>query len=170
MLTPEQSQMVEDNILLATSMTWKYVYRTPYDFDELYSICCEAMVKAATTFSPDKKVKFTTYAYMAIKNTILHRLRDDKHYKHEYHIEDIFRRPTFANMPPVEDIIDRQRLIQKTVQTFQGTEREKAAVITFVRNPYLYQEEIAALVGTSQKTVSTAIAKLRRQLQEKMTG
>lgn len=169
MLTDEQRQMVEGCMKMAASIAWKYVKRTPYEFDELYSICCEAMVKAATTFNPNKQAKYSTYAYKAIQFSILHRLRDDKYFKGECYLEDIVNKPTYF-MPSIEETVTRRELVTNTLRLFRGTEREKAAATIFVRDPYLWQEEIAELVGVSQKTVSTAIRKLRKQLQMELAG
>ena len=164
-LTPEQQQMAEDNIGLAGFIAKKYMNRTPLDYEELFSICCEALCKAAMTYDPSSKWKFSTIACNTMKGHISNRLRDDKHLSDCY-LEDINYRHPASVMPAVEEMVDMQNTIIKCLRKFRGSQREKAVVITFTRNPYLLQSEIASLAGVSQKTASTAIKRFREQLQE----
>lgn len=164
-LTAEQCQMVEDNIGLVGYIAGKYAKRTPLDYDELFSICSEALCKAAMSYDPSKGWKFSTIACNTMKIRISNRLRDDKHLNDCY-LEDINYRHPSSTMPPVEEMVDMQNTIIKCLRRFQGSQREKAVVITFTRNPYLLQSEIASLAGVSQKTASTAIKRFREQLQE----
>ena len=164
-LTDEQRQMVEDNIGLASFIAKKYINRTPLDYEELFSICCEALCKAAMTYDPSSKWKFSTIACNTMKGHISNRLRDDKHLSDSY-LEDINYRHPASVMPPIEEMVDMQNTIIKCLRKFRGSQREKAVVITFTRNPYLLQSEIASLAGVSQKTASTAIKRFREQLQE----
>lgn len=163
-LTPEQKQMVEDNIKLATYMTKRYVNRIPLEYSELFSICSEALCKAAVSYDPQRKWKFSTIACMTMKRGISDRLQNDRHINDIY-LEDMDYNPITV-MPPVEEIVDMQNAISMTLRLFRGSRREKAVAITFVRDPYLSQCEIAEKTGVAQKTVSTAIKSFKQQLQE----
>lgn len=164
-LTDEQRQMVEDNIGLAGFIAKRYVNRTPFDYDELFSMCCEALCKAAIIYDSKGKWKFSTIACNTMKGRISNRLQDDKHLN-EYFLEDMNYHSPVTYMPPVEEMVDMQNAIPNVLRRFKGSQREKAAAITFVHNPHLIQVEIAEKAGVSQKTVSTAIKRFREQLQE----
>jgi DNA-directed RNA polymerase specialized sigma subunit len=73
-MTPEQDRLVLENIKLAPYM----VNRFPgigniiaYHRDELYDEAQLALVRAASTYDPDKYTKFSTYACAVIKNSLV---------------------------------------------------------------------------------------------------
>ena len=71
-MTDEAKQLVEDNMNLAYTIANKYYTSMTYlfDYDDIVSICFEALIAAANTFDTTRQVKFSTYAYNVIRNNL----------------------------------------------------------------------------------------------------
>ena len=62
--------LVEHNLRLVAHIAKKYYAQTG-DQDDLISIGTIGLIKAVSTFKPDKKIKLATYACRCIENAIL---------------------------------------------------------------------------------------------------
>lgn len=167
-LTDEQRQLIEDNMGIAYYMAHKYKYNEVLDFQELLSVAFENLALAALNYQSIRGAQFHTYAFRFIKYKILNEIYKRRE---QYVVQQVL----FHSFIDISDIINNDlspeaenklQLITESLREFNGSQREKAAVITFVRNPYLTQAEIARKTGVCQKTVSTAIKNFRQQLQE----
>lgn len=69
----DRNKLVEDNLKLVYKLATKYKYLccSTIDFDDLVSLGFIGLVKAAKTFDESKNIKFSTLAYICIKNSIL---------------------------------------------------------------------------------------------------
>ena len=170
-LTTEQKQMVEDNIKLAYYMAHKFS-NIPIEKEDLIQICLEGLIAAAKVFNPEKGFKFATLAVPTIQNTIFHELRSINKWQRlgPVYMEDITYNEPSESMENVEDMLTRKTAIAKVLRSFKGGQREKAAAIMFVRNPYQTQMEIADKAGICQVTVSRGIRVLQKQLRNELTG
>jgi DNA-directed RNA polymerase specialized sigma subunit len=73
-MTPEQERLVLDNIKLAPFIANKLANVSgvsSYYRDELHDEAKLALVRAASTYDPDKCAKFSTYACTVIKNSLV---------------------------------------------------------------------------------------------------
>jgi RNA polymerase sigma factor (sigma-70 family) len=168
-LTPEQQALVEQNLGLA--YYWARYYRfSPLLFQELLSIAFESLVISARDHDPSKGSSFATYASKRIKFGILNEILRAKSLNELEYLDAIggYQMELFADIE--SNHTKELEAIKEYLRNFPGTQREKAAAIMFIRNPSLPQTEIAQMTGVCQKTVSTSITKLRRQLQAKLTG
>lgn len=166
-LTPEQRQIVEDNINLAYYMANKLFKQTPIEYDDVLSICFESLVRDALIFSSNvKRIQFSTFACNGMKCRVFNEVTRKYSHPSTERLEQIKNNADFKYQ--IEDVIDKKMAIQLTLQFFKGSQREKAVAITFVHNPNLTQMEIAQKTGVCQKTVRNGITALRKQLHERM--
>lgn len=69
----DRQKLVEDNIKLVYEVAHKYKYLccTVTDFDDLISIGSIGLIKASQAYDDTKNIKFSTLAFICIKNAIL---------------------------------------------------------------------------------------------------
>lgn len=79
-LTNDQRKLVEDNINLARFMTYKWMGKGVHDlgYDEIFSLFSFALCKAGATFSPERGVKFSSYAITCMENEMKMAFRRSK--------------------------------------------------------------------------------------------
>lgn len=65
-----KAHLIEHNLRLVAHIIKKY-YATFKDQDDLISIGTIGLIKAVSTFKPEKAVRFATYASRCIENTIV---------------------------------------------------------------------------------------------------
>lgn len=69
-----RDQLIEHNLRLVAHIVKKY-YADPADQDDLISIGTIGLIKAVSTYQPDKGVRLATYAARCIENEILMHFR-----------------------------------------------------------------------------------------------
>lgn len=65
-LTPQQEQMVEDNLNLVRHVLSHYTRDIRYEWDDAFQYGCLGLVDAVRTFDPSKGFAFSTYASKCI--------------------------------------------------------------------------------------------------------
>jgi RNA polymerase sporulation-specific sigma factor len=71
-----RNTLIEHNLRLVAHIVSKYTGSAGgRNSDDLFSIGCIGLIKAAGTFSPEKKIRFSSYAAKCIQNEILMSLR-----------------------------------------------------------------------------------------------
>lgn len=70
LLTPQQEQMVEDNLNLVTYVLKHYTRDIRYEWDDAYQYGCLGLVDAVCTFDSGKGFAFSTYANKCIYRNI----------------------------------------------------------------------------------------------------
>lgn len=164
-LTDEQRQMVIDNLVLAQKMAWRMRNHTYLEFDDLHSVCYEGLCIAAQKFHPDAGCEFPTFAFGVMQNTVR---SENKIIRRRQKLNASYLADN-DDAPAAIDIskdIECMEIVKGELRHFQGTQREKAAAILFVRNPEMSQSEIADKAGISPKTVYTAIKNFRQQIRQ----
>ncbi len=63
---------------LIAKIAWSFARSTRMDFDDLFQEGCIALLEAEEKFDPDRGVRFSTFAYWAIKNHILNYINREK--------------------------------------------------------------------------------------------
>lgn len=170
-LTEEQSKRIENNIGIAYFMANKFNRNCHLMFDELLSISFEALTVASINCKNNDI--FPQYAFKMVRYAILKEIEQVKMQKNinqTLFLEHLTNPKLFISEIDKEEVSsevgEKYNSIIEGLRNFQGTQREKAAVINFVKNPNLTQKEIAQIVGVGQKTVSTALIKFKEQIQE----
>ena len=172
-LTPEQSQMVEDNIKLAYSTAWKLVPKFSLDFDEILSICLLSLCKSTQKFDPSRGFKFSTFAVNTMYYAVLAVLNPPKPQIKTMYLEDVFNSDngqTWENVLGtygIENEIVCQVAAEQIIASLDNikmNETYKEIMRIHFREPELLQEEIGQMVGCSQKNVWWAFKKTREKL------
>lgn len=180
-LTPEQQQLVEDNLAFAPFMANKLRNQSIMEYEDLIATCMEGLARAAKTFDPDKGVRFTSYASIVIPHWLEHQQRRlRKRYGREFLLEDIMQsendfhweeKLSNQEMPLDETILD-SIYAEQALKTFIPTltPKEQTIVNLFTINPHITQIEIGEELGVSQAQISRIILKLRSKFQNQEGG
>lgn len=172
-----RSALIEHNLRLVSHIVGKYARMGLGD--DLFSIGCIGLIKAADTFSPEKKIRFSSYAAKCVQNEILMVLRAGKKSARDVSLSDPIESDRDGNPLTVGDLIaddqdlpaliDRRLDAEKLAALVAGLPARERQV---VRMRYglsggapLTQQEIARKLGISRSYVSRiekkAIASLR---------
>jgi len=178
MLTDEQRALAEENFDLVFATARHYARFTPFEYEDLVSLFSEVLVTAAQTFDHTKKTKFKTYASHAMKYRLINLYKKRpkttavsfEELTQQFDTVTPWEKYTANNYSSIEDIVIRKLTILKVLRNFKGTQRQKAAAIMLVRNPYLPNVKIASLTGMSPSSVNIAVKEFRKQLKAEMTG
>lgn len=175
--------LIERNLRLVAHVAKKYSYLGK-EIDDLISIGTIGLIKAVTTFNPDKGTRFATYAAKCIKNEILMSIRADKKIQNEVSLYDTIGFDKEGNEIVLMDIINGEdkniieevelkmqikKLYEKLKEILKN--REKLVIelrYGLINGICKTQMEIASLLGISRSYVSriekNAIRKLGEEL------
>jgi len=178
--------LIEHNLRLVVYIARRFE-NTGVGIEDLISIGTIGLIKAVTTYQPEKKIKLATYASRCIENEILMHLRKISGKKGEVSLEeplnidwdgnelllsDILGTEPDVIMKPLEEDAERKLLIEAV----NGLpEREKTIVkmrFGLDGRQERTQKEVADILGISQSYISRiekrTFARLKRDLLEKM--
>lgn len=171
--------LVKRNLRLVYHMSKKY-QGTAVPMEDLFSIGCIGLIKAANTFDIHKNTKFATYAARCIENEILMYLRNNKKHSSIISLEEILSEDSDGNTFLVKDIVSDT----KTQAAFDRLENESFAsyVLTLGLNYMKYteiivilyrinnmnQREIAKRLDYSQSYISRLLGKAYHHLTKLM--
>lgn len=173
--------LVERNLRLVAHIVKKYQHLED-DVEDLISVGTIGLIKAVTTFNPDKGNRLVTYAARCIDNELLMLLRTKKKSSKEVSLYEPIGTDKDGNEISLLDIIEHNGLsvlekvdlkqdIEKLYQILDKalTPREKKVLELRYGLYYkqeLTQQEIAVLLGISRSYVSriekNAILKLQK--------
>lgn len=85
--TEAKNKLIEHNLRLVAHIAKKYTLKG-YDSDDIISIGTIGLIKAISSYNPDKKVSLATYSARCIENEILMTLRQGKKYQGEVLLQD----------------------------------------------------------------------------------
>ncbi|MCI9235342.1 MAG: RNA polymerase sporulation sigma factor SigK [Anaerotruncus sp.] len=163
-----KARLIEHNLRLVAHIIKKY-YSTFKDQDDLISIGTIGLIKAVSTFKPEKSVRFATYASRCIENEVLMHFRNKKKSAQDVYISDPIDTDKDGNsltlmdvMSEEDNIIDCIDLHIKSEQLYQfiGTaldERERQIIVMrygLGGNRPLTQREVAKKLDISRSYVS----------------
>lgn len=161
--------LIEHNMRLVAHVVKKYQY-TDYDTEDLLSVGTIGLIKAVSTFKPDRGSKLATYAAKCVENEILMLLRSHKKYSREVslyepigvdkdgesiHLVDVIQMEN-------EDVLEQMILDQDVRELYQAyktclNDNEKQVVRMryglFGGKEYT-QREIAQAMGLSRSYIS----------------
>lgn len=177
--------LIEHNLRLVAHVVKKY-YASREDQDDLISIGTIGLIKAVSSFDPDKNIRLATYACRCIENEILMYFRTLRKQSQEVSLSEPIDNDSDGNAISLLDVIscedamleqvelsDRQQLLYRYLEEeLEPRERE----ILFLRygltgRPPLPQREVADTCGISRSYVSRiekkALKKLAARFEEK---
>ena len=138
------------------------------DTSDLYQEASIALYRAIFTFEEDKNVKFSTYAYMAIRNKLSTIIKKYKGmYQEEFFSLDLSE--CSDNMFMVSDVsldYHKESRFQDYLDSFvKKLSDEDKKIVDLYKREYSYKD-IAKALNTSTKRVDNRLCSLRRRLRE----
>ena len=178
--------LIEHNLRLVAHVVKKY-QGTGEDTDDLISIGTIGLIKAVTTFNPQKASRLSTYAARCIENEILMHLRRSNKIKSEISIDEPLNQDCDGNELLLSDVlgtdgdvtsrrieeeIDR-KLLRESIEKLN--KREKSIMelrFGFVTGDEKTQKEVADMLGISQSYISRLekkiIGKMKKEISSKI--
>jgi len=175
--------LIEHNLRLVAHIAKKYS-NTGYSSDDLISIGSIGLIKAVSSYKPDKGTKLGTYAVRCISNEILMFLRADKKHQSDISLQDSVGKDSEGNeitfmellstddsefIEEIENEMNHTTLRQRVNQLLKGREKTiidlRYGLSTGVERT---QKEIGKMLGISRSYVSriekSALEKLHRAM------
>lgn len=177
-----RNSLVEHNLRLVAHIVKKY-YASGCDQEDLISIGTIGLIKAVSTFKPDKSIRLSTYAARCIENEILMHFRNLKKTAQDVYISDPIDTDKDGNALTLIDVIADEGDISEQLDTKIKLERLREILDStldrrekkIIELRYglggckeLTQREIAIMLKISRSYVSriekAALEKLRRRM------
>ena len=179
-----RDKLVEHNLRLVAHVVKKY-YAAREDQDDLISIGTIGLIKAVSSFDPDKGARLSTFAARCIENEILMYFRATKKQQGELSLSDPIDTDKEGNALSLMDVIAMEDTMSEDLDARESGARLRAAMAKALtgqeskiltlrygldgRDPRP-QREIAGLCGISRSYVSRiekrAVEKLRAVLEQ----
>lgn len=176
-----RNRLIEHNLRLVAHITKKY-YSEQADNDELISIGTLGLIKAISTYRPEKGTRLATYAARCIENEILMYFRARKKCAHDVSFEEPLEQDAQGNALTLMDLIFEEDMMLEELDKRQklwelkrflrempdGRDKE----ILYLRyglsgEEPLTQHEIASRYGISRSYVSRIETKCLKKLRKK---
>ena len=176
-----KNKLIEHNLRLVAHIIKKY-YSNTSDQDDLISIGTIGLIKAVSTFKPDKKIRLATYAARCIENEVLMYFRSAKKSAADLHFSDPIDTDKDGNSLTLIDVvaddiniadeIDKKMKLEKLRVLLETRLDDREKEIIKLRygiggKKSLTQKEVAAILGISRSYVSrieTSVLKKLRHL------
>ena len=174
-----RAQLIEHNLRLVAHIVKKY-YASSAEQDDLSAVGTIGLIKAVSTFRPDKNIRLATYASKCIQNELLMYFRQKRKHAGELSLSDALETDGDGNALSLQDVIcceddglasveehDRYNAMHQALAAcLSPREREIIRLRYGLGLPApLPQREIAKLMGISRSYVSRiekrALEKLR---------
>ncbi|MBQ9832667.1 MAG: RNA polymerase sporulation sigma factor SigK [Clostridia bacterium] len=176
-----RAALIEHNLRLVAHIAKKYA-SVRRDMDDLISIGTVGLIKAVSTFKPDKGSTLATYAVRCIENEILMSLRAEKKQMGEISINDTIGSDKEGNKLVLSDVLgsdadDTHNAAELSIATLRLKEimntalSERERVVITLRfglkdGCAMPQREVAAILGISRSYVSRIEKKAIKKLNE----
>ena len=176
-----KNKLIEHNLRLVAHIVKKY-YSTGCDQDDLISIGTIGLIKAVTTFNPEKGIKLATYSARCIENEILMYFRNIRKTSQDVYISDpidtdrdgnsLSLIDVIADTVDIEEMTDTKLKLEHLSKIIDKTLDDRELEIIRYRyglNGYdeLTQKEIAKKLNISRSYVSriekAALEKLKKR-------
>ena len=160
--------LIEHNLRLVAHIVKKY-YAEPAEQDDLISIGTIGLIKAVSTYRPDKKVKLATYAARCIENEILMHFRASRKTASEVSLSETLDSDGEGNSLALMDVIscedenlheielsDRYQQMYEHMNTCLDDREKQVIALRYGLggSEPLTQREIAGKYGISRSYVS----------------
>ena len=181
-----KSRLIEHNLRLVVFIAKKFD-GTGVGIEDLISIGTMGLMKAISTFSPDKNVKLATYASRCIENEILMFLRKTAGQKREVSFDEPLNVDWDGNELLLSDVLgseadsvcrpieeqEERTLVRRSVARLSERERTIVELRFGLRGGReMTQKEVADRLGISQSYISRLekkiMARLRHEIGDKI--
>ena len=179
-----RNKLIEHNLRLVAHIVKKY-YASSAEQDDLISIGTIGLIKAVSTFKPDKKIRLATYASRCIENEILMFFRNIRKSSSDIPFSEpidtdkdgnaLTLIDTIADNQDIAEEIDLKIRLEQLEKIMPSTLDKREKEIITMRyglggTKELTQNEIAKKLNISRSYVSriekAALSKLRNKLEE----
>lgn len=182
-LNPEQCQIVLDNLRLAKYVANKFNINRYFDHEEVLAVSYYALVLAALGYDPEGGTKFSTYAIKSMKRMLYREfMYQYKTKPMESYLEELALdldgeasnwESYFGIESPEGELTDRlsaEQFILKINKENPGKGKAKTRAVVNLRYfyPDLTQQEIAQILGCSQKNVSLILQNVRKRYRQEL--
>lgn len=182
-LTPEQRQRVVDNLGLAHFAANKFNFNFDFDHEEVIAVSYYALVLAVLGYDPARNVKFSSYAVKSIRRKLYREFMYQYKTKPiESYLEEIAFdldeeesnwESYFGTESPEDELTNRlsaEHLILKINKENRGKDKAKTRAVVNLRyfHPDLTQQEIAEILGCSQKNVSLILSNIYKRYRHEL--
>ncbi len=174
--------LIERNLRLVVYIARKFE-NTGINIEDLVSIGTIGLIKAVSTFDPDKRIKLATYASKCIENEILMYLRRTSKTRFEVSFDeplnvdwdgnelllsDVMGTDEDVTYRDLEEEVDRT-LLRKALTKLSGRERAIVELRFGLRDGReRTQKEVADLLGISQSYISRLEKRIMKRLNREM--
>ena len=174
----DRQKLVEENLKLVYEVAHKYKYLccTTVDFEDLVSIGYIGLIRASQSYDDTKNVKFSTLAFVCIKNAILREFVNKQYRFNDTNTVSLNSKIHIGQS--VSEEIELQELVQDERADMdlestdnkilidsiyeKCTDREKTVIDMFLDGYSL--REIASVVGCHHSNVSKIISNLKKYM------
>ena len=116
-----RDKLIEHNLRLVSHIDSKYARSG--SGDDLFSIGCIGLIKAVETFSPEKQIRFSSYAAKCVTNEILMHFRSLKKNSNDVSIHDPIETDRDGNPLTLFDLIADETDIAEAVDLKMDSEK-----------------------------------------------
>ena len=179
--TAARDKLIEHNLRLVAHITKKYA-NYQKESEDLISVGTIGLIKAISTFDPDKGSKLATYAARCIENEILMCIRSVKKYRSDISLQDPIGMDKDGNQVTLQDkIADESKSIEDRIEDklqLQQVARKMGDVLTdreqliiclrygLQTGREVTQREIASMLGISRSYVSRIETRALKKLKD----
>lgn len=186
-LTDSQRALIESNVGLARSAAWKYfrsLARVGLDWDDVFSIACMGLMRAARTFNPER-AKASTYLTYGCECELLMELRRqnakarsaftvislDEARCQDRNGNNLFLKDSIVSREPSPEAVILERCSENQVwHMLEGKNNAKHKQVLDLRIRGLAQSEIACRLGYSQSYVSRILSKIKTRVEQELAS
>ena len=137
------------------------------DENDLYQEASLALYEAAEPFEPDREVKFSTYAYVHMKNNLLNYVkRYRRRYRDDIYSFDINPRSMDFQVADSTRIGYNENQFKEELERFLGNLNEEDRMILLMRGSDYSYKEIAEKLNMSTKRVDNKLRVLKQRLKK----
>ena len=137
------------------------------DENDLYQEASLALYEAAESFEPDREVKFSTYAYVHIKNNLLNYVKKyRRRYRDDIYSFDVNPRSMDFQVADSTRNSYNENQFREELEKFLGNLNEEDRMILLIRGSDYSYKEIAEKLNTSTKRVDNKLRVLKQRLKK----
>lgn len=173
----DRQKLVEENVKLVYEVAHKYKYLccTTVDFDDLVSIGYIGLVKASKSYDDTKNIKFSTLAFVCIKNEILREFINKQYRFNDTNtvsLNTIINTNRYSADLELKDIIQDDKMGDYLENLYNKilidsiyekcTDKEKKVIDLYLEGYSL--KDISVKLGCHWATVSKIISNLKKYI------
>ena len=137
------------------------------DESDLYQEASLALYEAAESFEPDREVKFSTYAYVHIKNNLLNYVKKyRRRYRDDIYSFDVNPRSMDFQVADTAAGTYNENLFKEKFNDFLDSLNEEDRMILILRGSDFSYKEIAEKLNMTTKRVDNKLRVLKQRLRK----